>query len=106
MERAAFYSALVQSKKAKGVCVCTSALYGNAASRLSEVIPSDGACAYGGYPDIDALYKQQATRDRPEEARGDAAPDPALVYERVRYGAHLRVHLAERRSGRAWPSPR
>ena len=41
MERAAFF-ALIQSKKLKGVCVCSSALYGNAASRLSEVIPSDG----------------------------------------------------------------
>src|SRR5262249_57196474 len=60
MERAAYYSALA-TKKLKGVCVCTSALYGNAASRMSEVIPSDGTYAYGGYPDIDALYKQQAT---------------------------------------------
>jgi peptide/nickel transport system substrate-binding protein len=46
MERAAYFS-LIQSKKAKGVCICSSALYGNAASRLSEVIPSDGAWAYG-----------------------------------------------------------
>jgi peptide/nickel transport system substrate-binding protein len=59
MERAAYYTAL-GTKKLKGVCMCTSALYGNAASRMSEVIPSDGAYAYGGYPDIDALYKQQA----------------------------------------------
>ena len=48
------------SKKLKGVCVCINALYGNAASRMSEIVPSDGAFAYGGYPDIDALYKQQA----------------------------------------------
>src|SRR3989442_12723723 len=59
MEGAAYFSALA-TKKLKGVCVCTSAFYGNAASRMSEVIPSDGSYAYGGYPDIDALYKQQA----------------------------------------------
>src|SRR5256886_12896057 len=59
MERAAYFSALA-TKKLKGVCVCTSAFYGNAASRMSEVIPSDGSYAYGGYPHIDALYKQQA----------------------------------------------
>jgi peptide/nickel transport system substrate-binding protein len=59
MERAAYLSA-VASKKLKGVCVCTSALYGNAASRMSEVYPSDGALAYGGYPEVDALYRQQA----------------------------------------------
>src|SRR5881392_231752 len=64
MERAAYLSALA-AKRLKGVCVCSSALYGNAASRMSEVFPSDGAYAYGGYPDIDALYKQQArTTDR------------------------------------------
>src|SRR2546425_1940921 len=56
MERAAYLSAL-QAKKLKGVCVCSSALYGNAASRMSEVIPSDGSFAYGGFPDVDALYK-------------------------------------------------
>ena len=27
---------------------------------MSETVPSDGSFAYGGYPDIDALYKQQA----------------------------------------------
>jgi peptide/nickel transport system substrate-binding protein len=58
MERAAYFAA-VQSKKAKGLCVCSSALYGNAASRMSEIYPSEGAYAYGGYPDTDALYKQQ-----------------------------------------------
>src|SRR5437016_12621505 len=59
MERAAFFAAWV-AKKLKGVCVCGSGLYGNAATRMSEIVPSDGTYAYGGYPDIDALYKQQA----------------------------------------------
>jgi len=59
MERAAFYSALA-SKKLKGVCMCLNAVYGNAASRMSEIVPSNGAFAYGGYPDVDALYREQA----------------------------------------------
>src|SRR5262245_41780817 len=59
MERAAFFSAWA-TKKLRGLCVCASALYGNAASRMSEIVPSDGAYAYGGYPDIDALYTPQA----------------------------------------------
>ena len=59
MERAAFYAALA-TKKLKGLCMCVNAVYGNASSRLSETVPSDGAFAYGGYPDIDDLYKQQA----------------------------------------------
>ena len=53
------------AKKLKGVCVCGSGLYGNAATRMSEIVPSDGTYAYGGYPDIDALYKQRNANQMP-----------------------------------------
>jgi ABC-type transport system substrate-binding protein len=59
MERAAFYTAL-GTKKLHGVCVCINAVYGNAASRLSETIVSGGVYTYGTYPDIEALYQKQA----------------------------------------------
>ena len=85
MERGAYFT-LIASKKAKGVCVCTSSLYGNAASRLSEVIPSDGAYAYGGYPDIDALFKQQAAETDWKKREAMLHQIQRLVYERVRYG--------------------
>jgi peptide/nickel transport system substrate-binding protein len=85
MERGA-YMALISSKKAKGVCVCSTALYGNAASRLSEVIPSDGAWAYGGYPDIDALFKQQAVETGRKKRAAMLHQIQRLVHERVRYG--------------------
>jgi peptide/nickel transport system substrate-binding protein len=85
MERAAFFAA-VSSKKLRGVCVCTSSLYGNAASRMSEVIPSDGAYAYGGYPDIDALYKQQAH----ELDRGKRE----LLLHQIQRLVHERVRIA------------
>jgi peptide/nickel transport system substrate-binding protein len=85
MERAG-YMALISSKKAKGLCVCSTALYGNAASRLSEVIPSDGAWAYGGYPDIDALFKQQAVETDRKKREAMLHQIQRLVYERVRYG--------------------
>jgi peptide/nickel transport system substrate-binding protein len=84
MERAAFYAALA-SKKLKGVCVCINAVYGNAASRLAQTIPADGAFAYGTYPDLDALYRQQAgeldRRKRAELLR----QLQTLVHERVRF---------------------
>ncbi len=83
MERAAYFSALA-SKKLKGICVCTSALYGNAASRMSEVIPSDGSYAYGGYPDIDALYKQQARETDKKKREVVLHRIQQLVAERVR----------------------
>jgi peptide/nickel transport system substrate-binding protein len=67
MERAAFYTAL-SSKKLKGVCVCINAVYGNAASRMKDLVPSDGAFAYGGYPDIDDQFQQQS-RERDAKKR-------------------------------------
>src|SRR2546425_3600037 len=83
MERAA-YLAAVASKKLKGVCVCTSALYGNAASRMSEVYPSDGALAYGGYPDVDALYRQQAREPDRKKREALLHQIQQIVHDRVR----------------------
>ena len=84
-ERAAYISALL-AKKLRGVCVCANAIYGNAASRMSEHVPSTGAYAYGGYPDIDALFKEQAlvTDRRKREALLHQIQQ--LVHERVRFG--------------------
>ena len=83
MERAAYFAAL-SSKKLRGICVCTSALYGNAASRMSEVIPSDGAYAYGGYPDVDALYKQQAAETDRKKREATLHKIQQIIAERVR----------------------
>jgi peptide/nickel transport system substrate-binding protein len=83
MERAA-YLAAVASKKLKGVCVCTSALYGNAASRMSEVYPSDGSLAYGGYPDVDALYRQQVREPDRKKREALLHQIQKIVYDRVR----------------------
>jgi peptide/nickel transport system substrate-binding protein len=83
MERAAYYTAL-QSKKLKGVCVCSQALYGNAASRMSEIIPSDGTYAYGGFPDVDALYKQQARETDRKKREAQLHQIQQIVYDRVR----------------------
>src|SRR5207245_10434877 len=58
MERAAFFSAWA-TKKLKGVCVCGTGLYGNAATRISEIVPTEGTYAYGGAPHIDALLQPQ-----------------------------------------------
>jgi len=73
MERAAFYSTL-GSKKLKGICMCVNAVYGNASSRMSETVPSEGTYAYGGYPDVDALYRRQATEI-------DTAKREAMLHE-------------------------
>jgi peptide/nickel transport system substrate-binding protein len=85
MERAAFISAW-GSKKLRGVCVCISALYGNAASRMSEFVPSDGMFARGADPDIDALYKQQAREADKKKREATLHRIQQLLYERVRFG--------------------
>jgi hypothetical protein len=58
---------------------------GNAASRVEAFIQSKGAYAYGGYPDIDALFAQQ-TGER-DHAKREALLDKIqqLSIERVMY---------------------
>jgi peptide/nickel transport system substrate-binding protein len=67
MERAAFYTAW-REKKLRGLVLAAAGVSGNAATRVETFIYSRGAYAYGGYPDIDALYEQQA-RERDHDKR-------------------------------------
>jgi peptide/nickel transport system substrate-binding protein len=67
MERAPFYSDW-QAKKLRGLFMAAVGNSGNAASRVESFIQSKGAFAYGGYPDIDDLFVQQA-RERDVKKR-------------------------------------
>jgi peptide/nickel transport system substrate-binding protein len=66
-ERAAFYSDW-KDKKLRGLFMTAVGNSGNAASRVESFIQSKGAYAYGGYPDIDDLFLQQA-RERDVKKR-------------------------------------
>ena len=59
VERPAFY-AQWQEKKLRGLFMTAAGNAGNAASRVESFIYSKGSYAYGGYPDIDDLFLQQA----------------------------------------------
>jgi peptide/nickel transport system substrate-binding protein len=59
LERAAFLKAY-QEKKLKNIIYGLSGTSGNAATRIEAFVISSGAYAYGGYPDIDGLYREQA----------------------------------------------
>ena len=72
MERAAFYAAW-QEKKLRGLFLTAAGNSGNAATRVEAFIYSKGSYAYGGYPDIDELFLQQA-RER------DAAKREILLH--------------------------
>jgi peptide/nickel transport system substrate-binding protein len=66
---------------------------GNAATRVQEFIYSKGAYAYGGYPDIDELYQEQAVeRDR---AKREALLHriQQLTVERVMFAPVMELQL-------------
>ncbi len=59
LERAAFYSAW-REKKMKGLFFTAAGNSGNAATRVEAFMYSKGTYAYGGYPDLDDMFLQQA----------------------------------------------
>ena len=60
LERAAFFSAYSE-KKLKNIIQGSSGAFGNAATRLEAFAVKGGAYAYGNYPEIDALFAEQAS---------------------------------------------
>ena len=67
IERAMFYASW-REKKLRGLFITAVGNSGNAATRVQEFIYSKGSYAYGGYPDIDELFLQQA-RERDQAKR-------------------------------------
>jgi peptide/nickel transport system substrate-binding protein len=59
MERATFLAAW-REKKLRGLFMAAVGNSGNAASRVEAFMYSKGTFAYGGYPDLDDLFHQQA----------------------------------------------
>jgi len=59
LERAAFFKGY-QEKKLKNLLYSISGAFGNAAVRLETFVASGGPYAYGGYPDVDGLFREQA----------------------------------------------
>jgi peptide/nickel transport system substrate-binding protein len=64
MERAAFYAAW-REKKLRGLFLTAAGNSGNAASRVEAFMFTGGSYAYGGYPDLDDLFQQQARERDP-----------------------------------------
>jgi peptide/nickel transport system substrate-binding protein len=84
MERAAFMSEW-SAKKLRGVCVCITGVYGNAASRMAQYVPSDGVYSYGSWPDVDALYKQQARETDVKKREALLHQIQQILSDRVRF---------------------
>jgi peptide/nickel transport system substrate-binding protein len=60
LERAAFFKSFGE-KKLKNLIQGGSGAFGNAATRLEAFVAGGGAYVYGSYPDIDGLFREQAT---------------------------------------------
>jgi peptide/nickel transport system substrate-binding protein len=84
MERATFFEAW-RTKKLTGVILGVSAAPGNAPARLDTFVISTGTYAYGGYPDIDELFRQQAQERDRRKREAILHQIQRLMYERVMY---------------------
>jgi len=60
VERAAFQKGLAE-RKYRNLVQAGSAAFGNAATRIEAWVASGGTYVYGSYPDIDGLFREQAT---------------------------------------------
>jgi peptide/nickel transport system substrate-binding protein len=84
VERAAFLSAW-GAKKLRGLCMCSVGTHGNAATRMSQFVPSDGQFAYGGWPDLDQLFAQQARELDRKKREVMLQKIQQIAFERVRF---------------------
>jgi peptide/nickel transport system substrate-binding protein len=82
LERAAWQLAW-REKQLKGLVLLGSGVLGNAASRIETYVLGTGTYAYGSYPDLDALFLQQA-------AEGDRTIREVLLH-RMQSLMHERV---------------
>jgi len=84
MERATFFEAW-RAKKLTGIIMAASAGLGNAATRLEAFVVSTGTYAYGGHPDIDELFTQQASERDRRKREVQLHRIQRLMHERVMY---------------------
>ena len=82
MERVTFLEAW-RNKKLQGLIANATAAQGNAASRLEAFVVTGSAYAYGGYPDIDDLFLQQAQERDRKKREALLHQIQRLIHERV-----------------------
>jgi peptide/nickel transport system substrate-binding protein len=84
VERAAFFTSW-REKKLTNLILGVSGAPGNAATRIESFAVTGGSYAYGGYADIDSLFKQQA-KERDRKKREALLHDiQRLMHEKVLY---------------------
>ena len=84
LERAGFLKAY-QEKKLKNIVYSLSGVFGNAATRLEAFAVSSGVYAYGGYPDIDGLFREQAVELDRKKREAILHRIQQLIHDKVMY---------------------
>jgi peptide/nickel transport system substrate-binding protein len=88
LERAAFYKGDAE-KSFKKLVRPGSAAPGNAATRIEAFVITGGIRAYGGYPDIDGLFREQAVELDPKRREALLHRIQQLMHERVMFAPIL-----------------
>ena len=88
LERAAFYKA-DQEKSFKNLVRPGSAAAGNAATRIEAFVVTGGIRAYGGHPDIDGLFREQAVEVDVRKREELLHRIQQLMHERVMFAPLL-----------------
>jgi len=84
LERAAFMKSY-QERKLKNIIYSLSGISGNAATRIEAFTVSTASYAYGGYPDIDGLFREQATELDPKRREATLRRIQQLIHDKVMY---------------------
>jgi peptide/nickel transport system substrate-binding protein len=84
LERARFLAAY-QEKKLQNLIYGLSGISGNTATRLEVFTASSGAYAYGAYPDIDGLFREQATEIDTQKREALLHRIQQLIYDKAMY---------------------
>src|SRR5437588_6997027 len=84
LERAAFFKGYAE-KQFKNLIMGGSGAFGNAATRLEALAVKGGTYAYGSYPDLDELFRQQAA-ELDQKKRGAILENmQRIAHERTMY---------------------
>jgi peptide/nickel transport system substrate-binding protein len=84
LERAAMLQSF-REKKLKNLVFTISGIFGNAATRIEAFTASSGIYAYGAYPDIDGLFREQAGELDPRKREALLQRIQQLMHEKVMY---------------------
>jgi peptide/nickel transport system substrate-binding protein len=87
LERVSFNQQFME-KKLKNIIQAGSGSFGNAATRFETFVVKGGAYAYGSYPDLDAMFEQQAVELDHGKRAEILDKMQQILYERV-VGTHL-----------------